>query len=213
MGSRTFEYDTFGDITEAKKKADRVIVCYHGGKEYCRYPSPRLRDVCRNMARCGADVILCQHSHCIGCYEEFEGSHILYGQGNFHFVFLYNPNKPRIKEADTSLAVFYDTKANKIDFLPLHVVELGIEIAKGESGEEIMNAFYERNAELKDGTWLNKWREFFHSVKDEYVDGVGNAGCPESSEEDNVLFAQLLKCESHCDVLHEIFRTWNDTNK
>ena len=33
----------------------------------------------------GADVVLCQHSHCIGCYEQYEGAHILYGQGNFHF--------------------------------------------------------------------------------------------------------------------------------
>jgi poly-gamma-glutamate synthesis protein (capsule biosynthesis protein) len=84
MGSRPWdEFDTIDDIREAKKEADRVIVIYHGGKEHCKYPSPRLIKACRAMVKNGADVVLCQHSHCIGCYENFEGGHILYGQGNF----------------------------------------------------------------------------------------------------------------------------------
>ena len=81
MGARPYdEYDTIDDIREAKKTADRVIVAYHGGKEYCRYPSPRLVKACHAMVRAGADVVLCQHTHCIGCYEKYQDSHILYGQ-------------------------------------------------------------------------------------------------------------------------------------
>ena len=37
------------------------------------------------MARSGADLILCQHGHCIGCREAYYGCEILYGQGNFVF--------------------------------------------------------------------------------------------------------------------------------
>ena len=85
-GARPFDaFETMQDIREAKKSADYVIVVYHGGTEHCRYPSPALMKACREMVRCGADVVLCQHSHCIGCFETFEGAHILYGQGNFHF--------------------------------------------------------------------------------------------------------------------------------
>ena len=211
MGSRTFEYDTFGDIIDAKRHADRVIVCYHGGKEYSKYPSPRLRSVCRNMVKCGADMVLCQHSHCIGCYEEYEGSHILYGQGNFHFIF---PNESKWKEdADTSLAVCYDTKTGKIEFIPLHVVERGIKIAKGKYGEQLLSDFYKRNEYLQNGKWREEWEKFCSRISHQYVEWVGKAGCPESSEEDNVLFAQILKCEAHNDVLREIFHTWNDTNE
>ena len=65
MGSRPFdEFETMHDIREAKKCADHVIVIYHGGKELCRYPSPRLRRACRALVKSGADVVLCQHSHC-----------------------------------------------------------------------------------------------------------------------------------------------------
>ena len=87
MGARGYDsYDTLEDIREAKKVHDYVVVTYHGGKEQCVYPSPRLRKVCQAMVRSGADVVLCQHSHCIGCCEEYQGGHILYGQGNFHFT-------------------------------------------------------------------------------------------------------------------------------
>ncbi len=87
MGARAYDpYDTNDDIVEAKKSADYVIVVYHGGKEECQYPSPRLLKACRSMIKHGADVVLCQDSHFIGSYEEYMGGHILYGQGNFHFV-------------------------------------------------------------------------------------------------------------------------------
>ena len=47
MGARPYdEYDTIDDIRKARKENDRVIVIYHGGKEQCRYPSPRLRKAC-----------------------------------------------------------------------------------------------------------------------------------------------------------------------
>ena len=72
-GARPYDpYDTAEDIRTAKASADYVIVMYHGGKEYSRFPSPRLRKLCRAMVNEGADLVLCQHSHCIGCVEEFK---------------------------------------------------------------------------------------------------------------------------------------------
>ncbi|WP_371315358.1 CapA family protein, partial [uncultured Duncaniella sp.] len=37
------------------------------------------------MVDCGADLISCQHSHCIGTIEQYNGSTIVYGQGNSVF--------------------------------------------------------------------------------------------------------------------------------
>ena len=71
-GARPFDpFDTLEDVRAAKSECDFVVVLYHGGKEQSLYPSPRLRKACRAMVKCGADVVLCQHSHCIGCYEEY----------------------------------------------------------------------------------------------------------------------------------------------
>ena len=73
-------------IAELKAQCDYVIVLYHGGKEHYPYPSPYLRRVCRKIAEKGADIVLCQHTHCIGAEEDWHGSKIIYGQGNFVFV-------------------------------------------------------------------------------------------------------------------------------
>lgn len=85
-GANRFDYfDSIKDIRDVKEKCDFLIVLYHGGSEFHPYPSPLLQKKCRNMAEFGADLILCQHSHCIGTYEEVGQSMILYGQGNSVF--------------------------------------------------------------------------------------------------------------------------------
>jgi len=208
MGARPYdEYDTMEDIREAKRNSDRVIVIYHGGKEHCRYPSPRLMRLCRAMAKCGADMVLCQHSHCIGCYEMYENCHILYGQGNFHFL-ADNPNEGWY----TSLGVKYDTKTHKIEFTPIRALETGITLAKGDDAKEIMEAFERRNAELQSGEWRRGWHEFCVGMQEKYKTAIAKACLPESTEIDNAYFGHLLDCEAHTDVWRELFPTWNQTN-
>lgn len=209
MGSRTYEEcDTLMDISRAKAEADRVIVIYHGGKEYSRFPSPRLRKVCQAMAFAGADLITCQHSHCIGTYEKFGDTHVLYGQGNFNFVSLFY----NVECWHTGLAVKYDTKSGEIEFVPIQETDCGIELSKGADAEKIMREFDERNADLHNGKWLEHWHNFCIEKQGEYIRGVANAAREDSTEEDNKLFAQLLNCEAHNDVLRELFKTWNLTN-
>ena len=140
MGSRPFdEFETIEDIREAKTKCNRVIVIYHGGKEYCQYPSPRLQRAFRAMARAGADVILGQHSHCISTYEYYENCHILYGQGNFHFV------KPSDFDVwYTAFAVEYDTISGEINFVPVRANDHSISLIEGNEKTQLMNEFKKR---------------------------------------------------------------------
>lgn len=72
-------------ITELRKQTDYVIVLYHGGIEYYPFPSPELRKKCQAMVRYGADLVTCQHSHCVGSIENYNGRTIVYGQGNSIF--------------------------------------------------------------------------------------------------------------------------------
>ena len=150
-GTRPFnEFDTMEDIRKAKADCDKVIVIYHGGKEYCRYPSQRLLKACREMVRCGADAVLCQHSHCIGSYENFEGAHILYGQGNFHFV-----STCKWDNWNTGLAVCYDTKTGDIEFIPVKQREdlSGISLVEGDEKAAVLNKFKTLADTMKNGTW------------------------------------------------------------
>lgn len=211
MGSRPFdEYDTLEDIRDAKSKNDRVIVLYHGGKEFCTYPSPRLYKVCRAMVRSGADVVLCQHTHCIGCYEEYNGGHILYGQGNFHFVKLFDDMPD---SWNSLLATQYDTVTNKIEFIPVVNTDTGITLAKGEEKEAIMQSFAKRNKELQNGEWKNGWHAFCESVKTKYTTVIKNAYSENASQIDNDVFGHYLDCEAHTDVWRELFPTYNQSNE
>lgn len=163
------------------------------------------------MADSGADLVLCQHSHCVGCYEKHGESHILYGQGNYHFV---KPNSVPVPESwNGALAVHYDTKSNEIEFTPFVNTAEGIELAKGAEKEKMMSEFAARNESLKNGEWLTGWREFCNSVKDFYIGVIKNACNDSSTERDNAMFAHYLDCEAHTDVWRELFPTYNQTNE
>ena len=213
MGARAYdEYDTMEDIRVAKANSDRVIVIYHGGKEHCKFPSPRLRKLCHAMAKNGADVILGQHSHCISCYENVNGTHILYGQGNFHFVRDSFFSETSFDMWNTSLAVFYDTKSNAIEFVPLIANNDcdGLRMPTDSEKKEILSAFEARNEMLKNGEWKTGWQEFCQSVAKSYRKYAYQEVVSERQQE---IFAHFLDCQAHTDVWREIFPTKNLTNE
>lgn len=207
VGTRAYDpYDTNDDIALAKQSADYVIVTYHGGKEECRYPSERLVKACRSMIKHGADVVLCQHSHCIGCYEQFNGGHILYGQGNFHFICKRYENKEdKGYMWNTGLLVALDIDKNglKIDFLPTIVDGNGVRLCQGEEKEKILSELKERSLSLKDGSYKERFREFCFTKP-------GYLFIPEEKREK---FAHYLDCEAHTDVWREVYTTYNRTNE
>lgn len=72
-------------ITEAKQKADHVIVIVHGGPEHYTLPTPRMVETYRFFIDAGADVVINHHQHCFSGYEEYKGKPVFYGLGNFCF--------------------------------------------------------------------------------------------------------------------------------
>ena len=214
VGARPFdEFDTMHDIREAKKVSDKVIVIYHGAKEHCRYPSPRLVRACHEMVECGADAIFGQHSHCIGIYEKYKGAHILYGQGNFHFVGYFD--KDDAEEWNEGLGVMLDVSNDGID--------IGFEVVKGrengsltlatrEEKAKVMRDFEERNKTMLDGSWRDGWLDFVSANEQKYMHVLGfDEG--RLSEKYYQRIAHYIDCEAHRDVMMEIFKTYNHTNE
>lgn len=77
------EYVVCHELELLKKQCDYLVVLYHGGIEKFHYPSPETRKRFHRMADCGANMILAQHTHCLGCEEYYNDSYLLYGQGDF----------------------------------------------------------------------------------------------------------------------------------
>lgn len=154
-------YNVFDKICEAKKKG-KVVVLYHGGIEYYRYPSPLLRTKCLKMAQAGADVILCQHSHIIGTTENYKNSFILYGQGNS--VFGYRKNSDSWNEG---LTVCYDTeKGVELDLIVAK--EEGIYKADQTRKKELLNELESLSSKLTCDFIETEWEKFCKKKKATY---------------------------------------------
>ena len=162
------------------------------------------------MVYCGADAVITQHSHCIGCYENFEGAHILYGQGNFNYSYpAFSTRRECWKTA--LLTILNVTDKIEIEFLPIYDTGNGCDLAEGERKEKILSEFEGRNAELLDGRWLDGWESFCHGDMMPYYVEVARHTVEDVDKDE--LFAHYLDCEAHLDVWKTIFKTWNHTNE
>ena len=160
-GANPFDpLESLDHIVQMKLHCDYVIVLYHGGKEQYRYPSPNLQRVCRKLIEKGANLVICQHSHCIGCKEEYKNGTIIYGQGNFVF------HKENNEYWDTGLIIQLD--ANSISYIPIKKHENGIRMAKGKEAEEILSSFYRRSEEIKSPHFIE---ERYKSLANEAIPG------------------------------------------
>ncbi len=166
-GANPFDpLESYDHITELRKRCDYVIVLYHGGKEYYRYPSPRLQRVCRKFVDKGANLVLCQHSHCIGCFEEYQGGTVLYGQGNFLFDIGNNDF------LNSSLLVFVDDDLS-VSFVPICKNGACVRLASEEETVEILKAFRNRSEQIQiPGFVEKKYEELAKSMFYMYFDAL-----------------------------------------
>ncbi len=202
-GANPFDpFESLDHILELKKICDYVIVLHHGGKEHFRYPSPALQKTCRKMAKKGADLIICQHSHCIGCFEEYEGSVILYGQGNFLFDLLEN------EFWQTGLLVsvkFYEKMA--VEYIPICKHKNSVRMANDLEAKKIISEFQMRsNQILEEGFVRKNYTEFADGLLDGYLSRFLNADCPAEADISDIYYMGTLnrvRCEAHNEILVE----------
>lgn len=149
-GANPFDaIESLRDISAVRDRCDYLIVLYHGGKEHYRYPSPMLQKTCRAIADSGADLVICQHSHCIGCEEKYKGSRIVYGQGNFLF------DRSELECWQTSLLVNL-TDGFEISYIPLVKAGCSVRLAAPERAKEIMSAFAERSEQITEDGFIKE---------------------------------------------------------
>lgn len=166
-GANPFDpFDTLDDIRKSKYEADLTIVLYHGGIEHYRYPSPSLQKLCRKMVEKGADVVICQHSHCIGAHENYEGGHIVYGQGNLLFDYSNNP----MWQEEILVEIFLEDKNLSVEFVPIVKKNFAIEVADGDDKKNIITSFKERSNNMANNDFVkSEWLSFCESRKYHYI--------------------------------------------
>lgn len=137
---------SFDQVRALKERCDVVIVLYHGGKEFYRYPSPDLRRVCRKFADCGAALVICQHTHCIGCEETYRGSRIVYGQGNL----LFDRKENEFKKTGMFVQCEVDGGAiASIRYVPFRKAAECVRLADAGEAAAILEGFRERSGQIE----------------------------------------------------------------
>ena len=155
MGANPFDVlESFDDVETLKKTCDYVIVLYHGGKEFYRYPSPMLQRYCRKFVDKGADLVVCQHSHCIGSREDYGKGTIIYGQGNFVFNSeFYIEHKEFVKDS-----LLINVEATKESFIvsevPIRSTEMGTRLATESEADETLTAYKQRSEHIRDAHFV-----------------------------------------------------------
>ena len=150
-------------VAKLKEQCDYVIVLYHGGKEHYRYPSPNLQKVCRKLVEKGADLVVCQHSHCIGCEEKYLHGTIVYGQGNF----LFDDSESEFWQTGMMVSIDDDFE---ISYVPLLKCGNGVRLAEGENAERIICDFNSRSEMIKNLSFVEaEYGKFAMSSQSGYI--------------------------------------------
>lgn len=220
--------ESFDHISQLKQKCDFVIILYHGGKEYYRYPSPNLQKVCRKFVEKGADFVVCQHSHCIGAMEEWKVESgqkgvIVYGQGNF--LFDYSESEFWKTSLLIRLNILKDMSGQiqlNYEYIPLQKNREKVEIAS--DWEQILAEFYDRSEHIKDINFVNsQFQSFAKSMEKKYLRtfcGSGSrnylyricnriSGCridnwfikKKYNRKDKLALRNYIECEAHRELL------------
>lgn len=166
-GANPFDLlESFGHVRELKKKCDYIIVLYHGGKEYYRYPSPDLQKYCRKFIENGADLIVCQHTHCIGSRENYKAGTIIYGQGDF----LLDINEDNEYVHSSILLDVCINRNLSVSEIPLVKTGKFVKKASVSESNRIMNEYVHRSQNVSDEIFIKKqYAKFANDMMDSYL--------------------------------------------
>ena len=149
--------ETYSDIADLSRECDITVVLYHSGAENYQYPSPDLRRRCRMMRDAGAQIVICQHSHCIGTSEIYHDGLIVYGQGNF----LFDKTKRATWHEGLVVQVCVGKDGWTYELLPVTVEKGQVYLATAECAREILAGLSQRSDEVRSEKFLAAmWQKF-----------------------------------------------------
>lgn len=219
---------TFGEIRELKKQCNYVIVIYHGGIIEYRYPLPNEQRVLRKMVDYGADLVVGQHTHCIGCYEEYKNRTIIYGQGDFLFA---RPTHNQRRYSGLFIAINVDEKGFRLSYKVRVKPNNTIRLADEDEERLILDQFNERSKEILQKSFIQqKFQEYSGLKSDKYLTALlgrkkksiifrgmnklsghrlGNCLLRRVFSENDMLCLQdFLLCESHQEIMFNLIKKW-----
>lgn len=210
--------DYVRNVRISRPDFDYLVVLLHGGSEHYPFPSPRIMKICRFLIEEGANIVVCQHSHCAGCYEEYHGGHIVYGQGNLLFD---EPNQGKMFYEGflVKLEIEQDGRSS-FSLIPFEQCRTGFGVKKFSERDEkeFVSTITQRSEAILEINFVKeRWDDFCNNQSHYYLSKLLGHSRPLKRLNRNGLLTRMLysksslltvknvvTCESHREVLETI---------
>lgn len=210
----------FQAIRECRTRADQVVVICHGGHEMHSLPSPRMKELFRFYVDAGANAVINHHTHCTSGYEIYRGAPIFYSLGNFLF------DSPSRREGPWTkgMAVELTFQQQTVDFEIYHFDQCAQErlfrLAEPEEASRRDNDIRGINTIIADDKALQatfqtltseRQREYQSYLEPRFSRLISAAQrrhwLPSLvSRRQRTLLLNLMRCESHREILLELLK-------
>lgn len=208
------------DIRKARSESDLVLVIVHGGHESYNLPSPRIKETLRFFADAGASAIFQHHAHCYSGYEVYNGVPIFYGLGNFLFDKDHKRNSPWNYGYAVELIV-EELLNFKIIPYEQNNDKAGLKLLQGSEKEDFFSQLDKLNLIIQDDELLarefmnycNRSKRLYSSFLEPHSNRIlhylRNRKIIPSllSKYKRSLYLNLIRCESHRDVVMKILKS------
>ena len=217
------EIDIYNQIKEAKSNSDYIIVIIHGGHEMYEYPSPRMKKLYRWFIDLGVDAVIGHHTHCFSGYEIYNKKPIVYSLGNF----VFDNSKMRNNIWNYGAAAVLSISNNNLKLI-LHPYSQcndkpGCTLLDDNKKEiwfknENAKSIKIQNDKLLLDEYLSfinmkekLYRNYLEPKSNKYIIAAKNKGIlpRRINKEKALLYLNLIKTESHRDILLHILQNNN----
>jgi poly-gamma-glutamate synthesis protein (capsule biosynthesis protein) len=131
-------------VRAIRDSVDLIVMSYHGGNEYSRYPTRGTKNFAHQMMDGGVNIFLGHHPHVPQGNESFSGGQIFYSLGNFVFY------QPQYYWTQRSIGVMFKIKKRGgktlIDSFSCYPIRAGLQpslIDRGDERQEVIDKIEE----------------------------------------------------------------------
>lgn len=218
------------NIKKHKNDFDYLIVLLHMGASGYPVPSPQLMETCRFIVETGANLVVCQHSHCPGSYEKYEGAFIVYGQGNLLFDLYSDPKHPWNQGFIVRITI-NEAGNHSMDLIPHEQSgeKAGVRKMSVEKTTLFLLEIEERSSKITDRSyireqWLNLCRKRKNDYYFHFLFGFTNNKLVHLihrkfpftryffTKRHRLLLHNIIRCETHREIVETIFDLENGNN-
>lgn len=208
-------------ITAYRDRVDFIVVVLHGGHEHYNLPSPRMKELYRFMIDAGADAVVGHHTHIVSGYEIYKERPIFYSLGNFCFD--WRGQRDSTWNIGMILNLHFEKgRAPSFDFCFVRQNDRvpGVALIKGDEETRLRTHIESLCATIKDDSKLETAFSMFcnrlsktmearlEPYSNRYLVALNRRGLlPDLiSKRKKILWTNLVRCESHREVLLEVLK-------